>query len=68
VVRPNGLALDLFVSESDAIAHGRSLGWNRSHPGLLRIHVIRGAHPVLLDPHTATALARRIRASIDAVR
>jgi thioesterase domain-containing protein/acyl carrier protein len=68
VVRPNGLALDLFVSESDAISHGRSLGWKASHSGRLRVHIIRGDHPVLLDPSTATALARTMRVSIEAVQ
>jgi amino acid adenylation domain-containing protein len=63
--RPNRIALDLFVSELDAISHGRSLGWNHSHPGVLRIHVVRGTHRVLWDPRTAPALAGAIRRSLD---
>jgi thioesterase domain-containing protein len=66
--RPNGIALDLFVSDYDAISHGRSLGWKRSHSDLLRVRTIRGNHRVLLDPGNATALARAMRESIDRVR
>jgi thioesterase domain-containing protein/acyl carrier protein len=66
--RPNGLTLDLFVSERDAISHGRTLGWNRSHSDLLRLHVIPGDHRVLLDASNAGVLAREIRQSLDAIR
>jgi thioesterase domain-containing protein/acyl carrier protein len=63
--RPNGMALDLFVSERDAISHGRSLGWNRSHSGVLRVHIIPGDHLVFFDPRNAPTLARKIRQSLD---
>jgi thioesterase domain-containing protein len=66
--RPNGITLDLFVSEYDAISNGRSLGWKPSHSDLLRVRTIRGYHRVLLDQGNASALARAMRESIDRVR
>jgi amino acid adenylation domain-containing protein len=68
VPRPNGIALDLFVSDRDAITLGGSLGWHRSHAAVLRIHTVPGTHRVLLDPHEAPALARAIRRSLDSIR
>jgi len=66
--RPNGLPLDLFVSERDAIAHGRTLGWNRSHAGPLRVHMMPGNHLVFFDSRNAPTLARKLRQSLDTVR
>ncbi|MGD0084706.1 MAG: thioesterase domain-containing protein, partial [Acidimicrobiales bacterium] len=66
--RPNELALDLFVSERGAISHGRSLGWNRSHSDVLRVHTIPGDHLVLFDPRNVRILAREIRQSLDRVQ
>ncbi|HKH88347.1 MAG TPA: AMP-binding protein, partial [Acidimicrobiales bacterium] len=66
--RPNGLPLDLFVSERDAIAHGRTLGWNRSHSGPLRVHIMPGDHLVFFDSRNAPTLARKIRQSLDELR
>jgi thioesterase domain-containing protein len=66
--RPNGITVDLFVSEQDSNLHGRSLGWETTHADLLRVHTIGSEHRVLLDQRNATALAREIRESLDRVR
>jgi hypothetical protein len=58
------VALDLFVSKSDAVNFGRLLGWKRTHRGSVVAHPIRGEHRVLLDTSSAPALAAGIAASI----
>jgi amino acid adenylation domain-containing protein len=65
--RADGIALDLFVSDNDAILKGRTLGWSRSHAGLLRIHSIRANHS-LLDERNVSRLVSAMRESIDRVR
>jgi surfactin synthase thioesterase subunit len=65
--RADGIALDLFVSEYDAILKGRSLGWSRSHRGPLRIHSIRADHS-LLDERNVSRLVSAMRESINRAR
>jgi thioesterase domain-containing protein len=67
-LRSSGIALDVFVSRTQAILEGRSLGWSRSHADLVRIHAIPGTERAMLDPRTAPAIARAIRESVDGAR